>query len=225
MTNRLGTLTVFLTTTLLALQSAMGGIIWVDPNDYSPGQEITPPFVTLSAILGNTPQNPPDGRVLSLKGDESRYPGLQFFGWHIKPPVDTNELPWRGKWANLQAVFDASVSYVAIEFYRNDFYGGPNRDEIGFVLAFDGWNNLIWNEWVTLENQRDWTTVEISLPTPEIKKVIAGGVYVKNNTDQDILIRRLGYSVEPIPEPSSLLALTTTGLTTGLGIFLRRRRR
>lgn len=225
MVKRLGSLTVFLTASLLAFNSAFGGIIWVDPNDYSPGQQITPPFVTLQAILGNTSQNPPDGRVLSLKGDESRYPGLQFFGWHIKPPVDADVLPWRGKWANLQAVFDAPVSYVAIDFYRNDFYGGVQTDEIGFVLAFDGSNNLIWNEWVTLENYQDWTTVEISLPTPEIKKVVAGGVYVKKKTDQDILIRRLGYSVEPIPEPSSLLALTTAGLTAGLGVYFRRRRR
>lgn len=216
---------VFLLIGFLAVQSAPGGIVWVDPNDYSEGQVITPPFVTLEAVLGNlgkTSQNPPDGRVLALTFDASRYPNTRFFGWHIKPPVDADQVPWRGKWANLQAVFDSPVSYVALDFYRNDFYGGANPDDIGFVFGFDAANNLIWNEWVYLQEFEDWTTVEISLPSPQIKKIIAGGVYVQKNIEQDILIRRLGYSIQPVPEPGTMVLLL--GGVATLGAISRFRR-
>jgi hypothetical protein len=227
MTRFVSGLLVFLLTGFLAVRSAPGGIVWVDPNDYNAGEVITPPFVTLSAVLGNTRQNPPDGWVLALPNDRPadnpRYSDLLFFGWHIIPPVDADEVAWRGKWANLQAVFDAPVSYVALDFYRNDFYGGNNPDEIGFVVAYDAFNNVIWNEWVYLEAFEDWTTVEISLPSPEIKKIVAGGVYVSKKIEQDILIQRLGYSVQPVPEPGTLVLLIG-GMTT-LGLVSRCRRK
>lgn len=203
---------------------AEAAIIWVDANNYALGSQITPPFVTLAAVLGNTNQNPPDGRVLALADDKGHYPTtLHFFGWHIQPPANSDQVAWRGKWANLQAVFDSPVSYVAMDFYRNDFSGGPLPDEIGFILAFDSANNLIWNEWVYLSGPQEWTTVEISLASPQIKKVLAGGVYVKNNIDQDILIQRLGYSIEPIPEPGLAVFLVGGAATVGLVKLVRRR--
>lgn len=205
-------------------KTAVAGIIWVDPNNYALGTQITPPFVTLTAVLGNTSQNPPDGRVLALADDKGHYPTtLHFFGWHIQPPVNTDQVAWRGKWANLQAVFDSPVSYVAMDFYRNDFSGGPLPDEIGFILAFDSANNLIWNEWVYLSGPQDSTTVEISLASPQIKKVLAGGVYVNKSVDQDVLIQRLGYSIEPIPEPSAMVFLLGGAATVGLVKLVRRR--
>jgi len=212
-----------------ALGSAQAAIVWVDPNDYALGTQITPPFVTLSAVLGRTAQNPPDGRVLALADDKGHYPNtIHFFGWHIKPPVDSDQVAWRGKWANLQAVFDSPVSYVAMDFFRNDFSGGPVADEIGFILAFDQFNNLIHSEWVYLEYFEDSITVEISRLNPDIKKIVAGGVYVKkSNTgsiDHDILIRRLGYSVEPVPEPGALILLVTGGAAVGAVARLRRKR-
>lgn len=220
----LGLFAVVAGLSLWGSQDAHAGIVWVNPDDYPVGSQITPPFVTLTAVLGNTTQNPPDGRVLALVDDKGHYPStIHFFGWHVLPPVDTDQVSWRGKWANLQAVFDSPVSYVAMDFYRNDFYGGSNPDEIGFILAFDAANNLIWNEWVYLEQFEDWKTVEISLPSPQIKKVVAGGVYVKKSIDQDILIRRLGYSIEPIPEPSTLVALV--GGAGALALLRRRKTR
>jgi len=206
----------------VTLSSAQAGIVWVDPDDYALGAQITPPFVTLSAVLGSTSQNPPDGRVLALADDKGHYPDtIHFFGWHIKPSADADQVAWRGKWANLQAVFDSPVSYVAMDFYRNDFYGGQYPDEIGFVLAFDELNNLIHTEWVYLEQFVDSVTVEIARLNPEIKKIVAGGVYVtksKNNNqsiDQDILIRRLGYSIEAVPEPGTMVLLVTGGIVVG----------
>ncbi|MGB9687874.1 PEP-CTERM sorting domain-containing protein [Thermogutta sp.] len=204
-------------------QIADAAIVWVNPDDYPIGSQITPPFVTLTAVLGNTSQNPPDGRVLALVDDKGHYPStIHFFGWHVQPPVNIDQVAWRGKWANLQAVFDSPVSYVAMDFYRNDFSGGPSPDEIGFILAFDASNNLIWNEWVYLQNFEDWKTVEISLSSPQIKKIVAGGVYVSKSIDQDILIRRLGYSIEPIPEPSVLVLLA--GGAGALAILRGRKR-
>lgn len=205
-------------------QSARAAIVWVDPNDYTVRSEITPSFVTLTAIQGNTAQNPPDGRVLALTDDKEHYdPSLHFFGWHIRPPVDADQVAWLGKWANLQAEFDQSVSYVSVDFYRNDFSTTTAPDEIGFIMAYDSGNNLIWNEMVPL-GDKNQTTVEISLNSPEIKKVIVGGAYIKNLTDQDVLIQRLGYALEPIPEPTSTVALLSGGAIGLVGLALRRRK-
>lgn len=210
-----------------ALGSAQAGIVWVDPNDYALGAQITPPFVTLSAVQGGTAQNPPDGRVLALADDKGHYPNtIHFFGWHIKPSVDTDQVAWRGKWANLQAVFDSPVSYVAMDFYRNDFSGGPVADEIGFILAFDEFGNFLELGLAELQFSQESLTVEISRLNPDIKKIVAGGLYKKNgdSTDQDILIRRLGYSVEPVPEPGALILLVTGGAAVGAVARLRRKR-
>ncbi len=203
-------------------KAVQGGLVWIDPNHFGEGQQITDPFVTLSALQGNTTQVPPDGRVLALSHDD--YPGIRFFGWHTLP-ANANQVPWRAKWANFQAVFDDPVSYVTLDFYRND------SPDIGFILAFDELNNLIWNEWVYLSGDQYSATVEISLPEPQIKKIVAGGVYVSqsgcnpNGMDHDILITKLGYSVEPIPEPGTAVLLLSGGVIAGAIARFRRGRR
>ncbi|HOA50891.1 MAG TPA: PEP-CTERM sorting domain-containing protein [Thermogutta sp.] len=210
--------------------AAHAGLVWLDPNNFSEGQQITVPFVTLSAVQGSTPQLRPDGRVLALS--DSNYPAIRFFGWHIAGATqDGEQVPWRAKWANFQAEFESPVSYVSLDFYRNDFGIGTTADDIGFLIALDASNQIIWNEWVYLSGTEESATVEISLPEPQIKTILAGGVYVRSRAncnpgfDHDILITRLGYSVQPIPEPGTAVLLLSGAVIVGAIARFRRSKR
>jgi len=214
----------------LSGNAVQAGLVWVDPNNFSEGQQITVPFVTLSAVKGATSQTPPDGRVLALS--DNHHPGIRFFGWYIAGVSEGGEqVPWRAKWANFQAEFESPVSYVSLDFYRNDFGTGNNADDIGFLIAFDASNKVIWNEWVYLSGTQESARVEISLPEPQIKTILAGGVYVRKSGscnlgfDHDILITRLGYSVEPIPEPGTAVLLLSGGVIAGAIARFRRGKR
>jgi len=215
----------------LSGNAVQAGLVWVDPNNFSEGQQITVPFVTLSAVKGAASQTPPDGRVLALS--DNHRPGIRFFGWYIAGATqDGEQVPWRAKWANFQAEFESPVSYVSLDFYRNDFGIGTTADDIGFLIALDASNQIIWNEWVYLSGtEESATTVEISLPEPQIKTILAGGVYVRSRAncnpgfDHDILITRLGYSVEPIPEPGTAVLLLSGGVIAGAIARFRRSKR
>lgn len=205
---------------LVALRPVQAGIVWIDPNNFANQQQITDPFVSLSALVGGTSQVPPDGNVYSLSYTSSALGPLQVFGWRTTVGSDPWKPTWRGKWAVLQAVFNDPVSYVAIDIYAND------SNDIAYVLGYNSLGAVIWNEWVTLgpANFSVPYTLELSLDNPEIKRIEVSGVYVRKKYTHDIIIGRLGYSIEPIPEPSVMVLLAGGGAAAALISRLRRRR-
>ncbi|MGQ9913673.1 MAG: hypothetical protein ACUVQQ_04900, partial [Thermogutta sp.] len=67
----------------------------------------------------------------------------------------------------------------------------------------------------------------ISLANPDIKYVMASGVYnpsynPSGGIDDDLLLTRLGYSIEAVPEPLSLTALLSGGGALAFWMGLRR---
>lgn len=214
---------------LAGAQAANAGIIWIDPDDYALKDPISPPGVTLKAILGATTQTPPDpDTIYALADDKGHYPSSNhFFGWHSEGANQPYKVAWRGKWAKLQAEFDTPVSYVSLDFWRNDFSGTELPDEIGFIEAYDASWNLITAMDVHTGVGGQMNTAVISLPNPEIKYIIASGKYVAagpDTVDHDVLLDNLGYSVQQIPEPGALVLLLG-GMAAGVGVFALRRRR
>lgn len=213
---------------LLAWSSqASAGIVWVDPNNYNLGYPITPPFVTLQALQGATAQTPPfTPTVFAMADDKGHYPSsLHFFGWQTKSNNVIYDKPaWRQKWVVLRAEFDSPVSFVSMDFYRNDFSGGPLDDELGFLTAYNSSNVPIATVPVGIAFNQQLFTATISLANPDIKYVMASGVYNPSSSiDDDLLLTRLGYSVEVVPEPLSLVALASGGGVMAVWMGLRRR--
>jgi len=159
---------------------AAAGIIWVDPDNYNLGDEITPPFVTLQALQGATSQVPPStSTVYALADDKGHYPSsMHFFGWKTKSVNVVYDKPaWRQKWVVLKAEFESAVSFVSMDFYRNDFSGGPLDDEWGFLTAFNSWGVPIATVPVGIAVNQELSTATISLTSPDIKYVMASGMY------------------------------------------------
>lgn len=206
---------------------ASAGIVWVDPNNYNLGDPITPPFVTLQAVQGATSQTPPfTPTVFAMADDKGHYPStLHFFGWKTESNSVIYDKPaWRQKWVVLRAEFDSPVSFVSMDFYRNDFSGGPLDDEQGFLIAYNAFNVPIATVPVGIAVNQQMFTATISLANPDIKYVMASGVYnPSGGVDDDILLTRLGYSIEAVPEPLSLTALVSGGGALAVWMGLRRR--
>lgn len=206
---------------------AAAGIVWVDPNDYNLGDAITPPFVTLQALQGATSQTPPfTPTVFAMADDKGHYPStMHFFGWQTKSNNVVYDKPaWRQKWVVLKAEFDSPVSFVSMDFYRNDFSGGPLNDERGFLTAYNAFNVPIATVPVGIPVNQEVFTATISLTSPDIKYVMASGLYnPQSSIDDDILLTRLGYSVEAVPEPLSLVGLASGGGALAVWLGLRRR--
>lgn len=204
---------------------AVAGIVWVDPNDYNLGDAITPPFVTLRALQGATAQAVPfTPTVFAMADDKGHYPSsMHFFGWKTENSnVITDKPAWRQKWVVLRADFDSPVSFVSMDFYRNDFSGGPLDDEQGFLTAFNSFGVPIATVPVGIPTNQEVFTATISLALPDIKYVMASGLY-NHSIDDDILLTRLGYSVEAVPEPLSLVGLASGGGALAVWMGMRRR--
>ncbi len=206
---------------------ALAGIVWVDPNDYNLGDAITPPFVTLRALQGATAQAKPfTDTVFAMADDKGHYPSsMHFFGWQTENNNVIYDKPaWRQKWVVLRADFDSPVSFVSMDFYRNDFSGGPLNDERGFLTAYNSFGVPIATVPVGIPVNQEVFTATISLAGPDIKYVMASGLYnPQNSVDDDILLTRLGYSVEAVPEPLSLVGLASGGGALAVWMGLRRR--
>ncbi|GEM_PF-1151778 len=214
---------------VLGIGQASAAIVWVDPNTYSLGSAITPPFVTLQAIQGATTQSPPSTpTVYALADDKGHYSSdMHFFGWKTLDGSTVVDKPaWRQKWAVLKAEFDSPVAVVSMDFYRNDFSGGPLTDELAFLTAFNSVGTPISTVPVSIVTNATMFTATISFSSPDIKYVMASGLYnPSEGIDHDILITRLGYSTTAlVPEPISLVGLASGGAALAMWMGLRRRR-
>jgi hypothetical protein len=202
-------------------------MITVDPDDFPAGTKLSTVVgeVTFASELGGTEQLPPDGDVFSFLDPINA--GNQVFGWrNLNAPIHDKD-SWRCKWVKFTAEFTDPVAYVSLDFLRNEPSTGlgTTPDEWGGMKAYDAAGNELAFVGVMLSPAKPVRTVAISRPVADIKSICASGFFECQTLDHDVMLDRLTFSHEVIPEPSSFAIFLVSAAAIAGYHRIRKRRR